>query len=508
MRPTRFPRARPALRLRPAMAETALGVSGFVVTCLVTVALAASGLGPVPAAERHDVVARTFEFDPRDLTIAPGDTVQWIHESGTHTVTEGADCSMAEDPRFNVELTGAHPTFRYVFDTPGLVSYYCIPHCVIMDMQGTVRVTGGTEGRVFEADGDGGQMVPPVETDATAKLRAYLSSGEDRLHVQVTVENLTNEMTACHLHLGAPGSNGPQVVNLGAFEDSLALDVVLAPTLVAPLRAGNLYVAIHTVPYPVGEVRGQLSAVAAHTFEAVLDASQSVNPVDSDGVGFAEVYVWPDSTRLHLGLVARELTSSIIGAHIHEAPPGQDGPIVFNLGPFDDRVVRDFATTPSEITTLAEGGYYLNIHTAQYLFGEIRGQLGTQTVSGLPDAGAGDPEPAGNDGGDNGGGGSENDGGPGDGAPGTSRAGRGLAVAVRPSITAGPFDLAFTLTRRDAVAVAAFAADGRRICDWRLEGRPGRNQVRLELPPLPRGRVYLTIDSGGTEAAAEITIAP
>ena len=452
------------------------------------------------AAERHDVIGTTFEFIPRDITIAPGDTVQWIWDFGTHTVTEGEDCTV-DDPLFHAFLDGTHPTFRYVFDDPGLIEYFCVPHCEFQDMRGTVLVTGGLEPRVFEADADGTQMVPPVESDATAKMRAYLTSGEDQLHVQVKVENLVNEIIGCHLHLGAPGSNGPMLANLGIFEDSLAVDIPVQPTLIGPMRDGNIYLAIHTTPYPVGEIRGQVSVVDAGVFEAPLDPSQCVNPVESDGVGFAQVYAWPDGSRIHVDLETHGLTSPVIGCHIHEAPPGVDGPIRFDLGAFDGRVVRDFATTPAQIATMENGDYYLNVHTEQYLFGEIRGQIGFQSVSGIPDDSGGGSSPVG-------------DGSPGDdSSPGgdTPPGVAPLEFHAYPTVSDGHLVLEFQLPRPGTVVIDGFTPAGRRIGQLALSGRSGQNRVPLDLEEafgtrLPSGRIFLRLQSDIATSTHAVTV--
>ena len=464
--------------------ESTRATAGRSILSVLSLALLLVATGNAHGAGRHDVIGTTFEFIPRDITIAPGDTVQWIWDFGTHTVTEGEDCTL-DNPLFNALLDGTHPTFRYVFDSPGIVHYFCLPHCVIRDMQGTVTVTSGTEGRVYEADADGAQTVPPVESPATAKLRAYLSSGEDRLHVQVAVQGLVNTMIGCHLHTGPPGSNGPMLVNLGIFEDSLAVDVPVPPTLLAPLREGNVYLAIHTEPYPAGEIRGQLGAVAARTFQAVLDPSQVTDPVDSDGIGFAQVYTWPDSSRLHVELEVSGLTSNVIGSHIHEGLPGENGPIRFDLGAFEGRIVRDFGTTPAEVATLLAGGYYLDVETENFVSGEIRGQIVEQTVSAVPGTGDGDPPP--------------------DGAP------NPLALAVRPTVTSGAVELGFELAEEGAVSIEAYSATGRRLGATQLRGHSGANRIDLDLETafgvtFPRGRLFLLVRAGDREGTTQVTV--
>ena len=78
-----------------------------------------------------------------------------------------------------------------------------------------------------------------------------------------------------HLHLGAAGTNGPVIVDLGdgvLNGDSVRLRVS-EQDLTGPLAgasfveflnevaAGNVYVNLHTAMFPAGELRGQVSFV-------------------------------------------------------------------------------------------------------------------------------------------------------------------------------------------------------------------------------------------------------
>jgi hypothetical protein len=66
------------------------------------------------------------------------------------------------------------------------------------------------------------------------------------------------------------------------------------------------------------------------------------------------------------------------GAHIHNAPFGANGPIVFGFAD-DDWALSGGAVwedmTPENVDELFAGNLYVNFHTDAYPAGEVRGQI-------------------------------------------------------------------------------------------------------------------------------------
>jgi hypothetical protein len=67
-------------------------------------------------------------------------------------------------------------------------------------------------------------------------------------------------------------------------------------------------------------------------------------------------------------------------AHVHNAAAGQNGPIVFNLTVTStDRRTGTFTGTKSltsdEENAFKSGLFYVNVHSANFMGGEIRGQF-------------------------------------------------------------------------------------------------------------------------------------
>lgn len=248
---------------------------------------------------------------------------------------------------------------------------------------GSLTCTSAEAGRLFNGDCDGAQMEPPVESNATAHCDVYLSSDETKIWVEIKVENLENPMTASHLHFGKPGENGPQLFDLGIFVDSTAQEFPIGEFARNALKRGDIYAAVHTVPYPVGEIRGQMWPQACASYTATLNGAQEVPPNGSGATGTADLTLWGDHSRLHAVLRTQNLTNTITGAHIHKAPPGVLGPQVFDFGTFTGMTVRSFTPTSGQVLDLDAGLHYVDIHTNLFPGGEIRGQLGENTPSGV-----------------------------------------------------------------------------------------------------------------------------
>jgi hypothetical protein len=65
-------------------------------------------------------------------------------------------------------------------------------------------------------------------------------------------------------------------------------------------------------------------------------------------------------------------------AHIHEAPMGQNGPVIVPLAKTADNVWSVPAgakLTDAQLQSLKSGNLYINVHSVANKGGEIRGQL-------------------------------------------------------------------------------------------------------------------------------------
>jgi plastocyanin len=103
------------------------------------------------SAETHTVVAYGGFFAPEEVVVRSGDTIDWQHAAGNHTVTSGDPCTA--DGLFDSPLNGGNPTFTWTVpaNASGTIAYFCDPHCST-GMVGTIRVID--EAAVLDVPGD------------------------------------------------------------------------------------------------------------------------------------------------------------------------------------------------------------------------------------------------------------------------------------------------------------------------------------------------------------------
>ena len=116
-------------------------------------------------------------------------------------------------------------------------------------------------------------------------------------------------------------------------------------------------------------------AVSAQSMKVTLAGSQEVPPVMTSASGIGSIIVAPD------GSVSGTITTTGVEgtmAHIHEAPMGQNGPVIVPFTKTSDNVWSAPAgakLTDAQLQSLKSGNLYLNVHSATNKPGEIRAQL-------------------------------------------------------------------------------------------------------------------------------------
>ncbi len=139
----------------------------------------------------------------------------------------------------------------------------------------------------YSATLSGDSEVPDaVTTSATGSFSATLDGDSLTFSLTATGEGITQ----AHIHVGPTGENGPVVAFLFGLDEAGVAEVDASGTIteadllgplegdfagfVEALEAGNLYVNVHSVANPPGEIRGQIAVTpSAPTVGTGLAAS-------------------------------------------------------------------------------------------------------------------------------------------------------------------------------------------------------------------------------------------
>ena len=141
---------------------------------------------------------------------------------------------------------------------------------------------------------------------------------------------------------------------------------------------GSIYFVVKTAAYPNGFAEGRVEALSNFiTFE--FRPSQETEVPDS-AYGRGNAYLIFDEAARSVRYLVRweRLTGAPQQAHFHRGAPKVDGPPVHTITlPANDSMAHGTWTDMSneDIAALKRGDIYVNVHTAKYPKGEIRGQI-------------------------------------------------------------------------------------------------------------------------------------
>lgn len=249
----------------------------------------------------------------------------------------------------------------------------------------TAAMAGPVSAQVFfTATINGSHSVPPAVSNGTGTAWAVLNMSTKSLTYRVTYAELDSTFTDAHFHLGAAGTNGPVVHPItSTFKGNTASGTWsnIPDSLITDLIKGDIYVNIHSLRYPAGEIRGQLKIAPDFGISMSLDGSQDVPALSVTGTGTGWAIFKPDSNVLVYRVTVAGLTSGLTGSHFHFGAAGTNGPVIHPFNMTDSTATGEWAFPDSMWMGLLTNQLYVNIHTSEHLAGEIRGQFTLQPMS-------------------------------------------------------------------------------------------------------------------------------
>ena len=253
---------------------------------------------------------------------------------------------------------------------------------------------------VFSAFLNGNQQIPSVITTGHGMVVVELMG--TRMTATGSYLNLESDLNrsiagGAHLHPGYPGQSGGVLYPLSVSADSTsartgrffprANTFTIPETQIDTLTKRFLYVNVHSLDHPMGEIRGAVLAEAMSYFLAPLSGASQPEGVPTSATGTVAAEV--RDTMVTLIGSFKDLDSDFNpnaagGMHLHQALAGSNGPILVPIATELDSTDRSgvvladsnmYALTEVQLQAMLDRKIYVNVHTDNYPNGAIRGQM-------------------------------------------------------------------------------------------------------------------------------------
>lgn len=204
-----------------------------------------------------------------------------------------------------------------------------------------------------------------------------------------------NVAGGAHIHFAPAGSNGPIGYPLVTTPDTdpnsgrfRAADNTfeVSATRRDSIRARLGYVNVHSENFGGGEIRGQLLHEAVAYFYTPLSGAEQTPAVNTEAIGAATLEYTGASAVISGSF--RNLSSALAtqirgGSHLHFSPAGSGGGIITDLvvtsADGQNGVYRpvdnNYSVSQGWMDTVRNRMTYINVHSANFSGGEIRGQF-------------------------------------------------------------------------------------------------------------------------------------
>ena len=222
---------------------------------------------------------------------------------------------------------------------------------------------------------DGSDPSQTVSTPATGSGWAILSADKKQLNYTFAFARLTSPVLFAHFHSGARGVNGPVVFTVPITDNYVtgSWNNITAQQADS-LLSGKIYLNIHTMQFPNGEIRSQVNPAAGVGYPLALVGSNQNPPVTTAARGAGYAVLGVDSNLTYRATFAG-LSSAFRFAHFHYGAAGTNGNIVQTLIFTDSTTNGSWKLSAQNLDSLRLDRLYMNVHSVINGGGEIRSQV-------------------------------------------------------------------------------------------------------------------------------------
>ncbi len=262
-----------------------------------------------------------------------------------------------------------------------------LPDQTYAEIKTTAHPNGEIRGQFLcETDVDfgvnmtGDQVVPASGSNAVVFGGVHFPLGAADLIYAFTFNGLSGPVTSLELYEGQPGQNGVRVKILPKPVGNIVQGLLWLDTMptdfVRKLREGKYYFEIRTSTAATSaEVRGHINHLGYFCSVAPVNGVQQVPSQFTPGFGFSH-------TRHSAALDSLSTLVYFTGimptsVKIHIGNPGEIGTDFVTLDPLPiaGYYFKKYKIAESQLTDFAQGRLYINVTTATFPNGEIRGVL-------------------------------------------------------------------------------------------------------------------------------------
>jgi hypothetical protein len=232
------------------------------------------------------------------------------------------------------------------------------------------------EALALNATMTGREQVPAVQgTRATGTGSFSLDATRTMLRYELT--HTVEAPTGAHLHLGIAGESGEVMLSLMTAPGVLSGTVPVTPEQARLIEGGRAYVDIHSAAHPDGEIRGQVVLPGEIVYVARLSADQVNPPTESASEGLGAFLVDGTTRRMRFVVNVQGMPAAPTTLFIGMGPAGVDGPMALDLA--DPKTPPAAALSGARSLTSTEdldlGRWYVDVRSARFPRGEVRGQI-------------------------------------------------------------------------------------------------------------------------------------
>jgi CHRD domain-containing protein/flagellar hook capping protein FlgD len=215
------------------------------------------------------------------------------------------------------------------------------------------------------------QETPPLPVGPLGAGRFVIDTDANTVTYRIVFSGLTSAESQAHIHgFVGPGTPGGVLVALPAGNPKVGV-WNYAEGDEANILAGLTYANIHTANNPGGELRGQIVP-----FNALLDAAQETPNTGSAAKGWATATIDLALHQISYYLFYEGLTGAALSGHFHgNVLQGTPAPVKIGLTVTPSPMTGTVSYGPADEGAILAGRFYLNLHTAAFPGGEIRGQF-------------------------------------------------------------------------------------------------------------------------------------